>query len=67
MSCVVDVGLDLKKVFEPFFTTKRGAGNAGLGLSVVYNLVKSKLESDVHYDSVPDEGFCISFLLHDLN
>ena len=70
MFCDNGIGVneqDLKKVFEPFFTTKRGAGNAGLGLSVVYNLVKSKLESDVHYDSVPDEGFCISFLLHDLN
>lgn len=70
MFCDNGMGIDeqdLKKVFEPFFTTKRGAGNAGLGLSVVYNLVKSKLDSDVHYDSVPGEGFCISFLLHDLN
>ena len=70
MFCDNGIGIDeqdLKKVFEPFFTTKRGAGNAGLGLSVVYNLIKSKLESDVHYDSVPGEGFCISFLLHDLN
>lgn len=70
MFCDNGIGInerDLKKVFEPFFTTKRGAGNAGLGLSVVYNLVKSKLDSDVHYDSVPGEGFCISFILHDIN
>lgn len=46
---------------------KWGVGNVGFGLSVVYNLVKSKFESDVYYDSVLDEGFCILFFLYDLN
>ncbi|MBE7901904.1 ATP-binding protein, partial [Paenibacillus polymyxa] len=48
------VGVDegcLKKIFEPFYTTKRGEGSVGLGLSVVYNLVKSKLKSDLFYGS----------------
>nr|WP_281418466.1 ATP-binding protein [Azospirillum soli] len=31
------------KVFDPFFTTRRGAGNTGLGLHIVFNLVTSRL------------------------
>ncbi|BFM06461.1 sensor histidine kinase [Halioxenophilus aromaticivorans] len=57
---------DLKKVFEPFFTTKRGAGNPGLGLSIVYNTVKVMLRSDIHYESKPGAGFSVSFKLHNL-
>ena len=56
----------LKKVFEPFYTTKRGNGNAGLGLSVVYNLIKVTLASNVYNESKPEEGFTISFKLHNL-
>ncbi|MBR9794187.1 MAG: HAMP domain-containing histidine kinase [Gammaproteobacteria bacterium] len=39
----------LPKVFDPFFTTRRGAGNAGLGLSIVHNLVREVLKSEVYY------------------
>ncbi len=34
----------IKKVFDPFFTTSRGAGNTGLGLNIVYNIVKQKFD-----------------------
>lgn len=56
----------LSKIFEPFYTTNRGAGNAGLGLSVVYNLVKSKLKGEIDYGSSPENGLWISIKIDDL-
>lgn len=56
----------LPKVFDPFFTTRRGAGNAGLGLSIVLNLVKEMLQSEIHYESQPGNGFKVAFKLHNL-
>lgn len=58
---------ELKLVFEPFYTTKRGAGNAGLGLSVVHNLLKGKLKTDVHYGSDNNTGFWVQFQIKDLS
>ena len=56
----------LPKVFDPFFTTRRGAGNAGLGLSIVHNLVREVLKSEVYYESQPEKGFKVSFKIHNL-
>lgn len=44
------------KVFEPFYTTKRGKGGSGLGLNLVFNLVKQKLKGDLVFNSAPGEG-----------
>ncbi|MEP4889323.1 MAG: ATP-binding protein [Aliiglaciecola sp.] len=53
----------LSKIFEPFYTTNRGAGNAGLGLSVVNNLIKQKLHGELSYGCEDKQGFWIEFSL----
>jgi PAS domain S-box-containing protein len=54
---------NLKHVFEPFFTTRRGEGGSGLGLNIVYNLVKQTLKGSIHAEANPGGGaaFVLSF------
>lgn len=46
----------LGKVFEPFFTTRRGSGGSGLGLNIVFNIVRQTLKGTVDVDSKPGAG-----------
>ncbi|SHJ85495.1 PAS domain S-box-containing protein [Malonomonas rubra DSM 5091] len=52
------VGMDeanLKQIFVPFFTTKNKDAGTGLGLSMVYNIVKQH-EGFIDVDSQPGKG-----------
>ena len=45
----------LERMYEPFFTTRGVGGGTGLGLSVVFGIVKEHL-GDVHCESQPGVG-----------
>lgn len=45
-----------ERVFEPFTTTRRGQGNMGLGLHLVYNIVKNELGGEIQCDSDIGQG-----------
>ena len=47
---------DLARIFEPFCTTKRAQGGSGLGLHIVYDLIRVKLggQIEAHGEPGPD-------------
>jgi signal transduction histidine kinase len=48
-------------VFDPFFTTRRGAGNSGLGLHIVFNLVTARLGGTITLADAPGTRFVVQF------
>ncbi|OOF25235.1 ATP-binding protein [Salinivibrio proteolyticus] len=52
-----------QRIFEPFYTSKRGRGGSGLGLNLVFNLVKQKLQGELQFESTPGEGAKFMFLI----
>ncbi len=53
----------LARVFDPFFTTKLGRGGSGLGLNIVYNLVRDALGGSITVESEQDQGACFTMVL----
>ena len=61
---------DIKNnIFEPFFTTNRSHGGSGLGLNIVYNIVKTTFKGEINCTSTEGEGakFIITTDLEELN
>jgi signal transduction histidine kinase len=46
---------DLPHIFEPFYTSDQRKGT-GLGLNIVYNLIKQKLHGNISCKSEPGKG-----------
>lgn len=57
---------NLPKILEPFYTTNREFGGSGLGLNIVYNLIRNKLESEVNYGSTLGDGTWFEMTLKNL-
>lgn len=46
----------LSKIFDPFFTTRRGSGGSGLGLNIVYNLIRGQVGGKIECFSTLGKG-----------
>lgn len=53
----------VSQIFNPFYTTKRGMGGTGLGLYILYNLVKQQFNGAIECESELGKGtkFTIEF------
>ena len=51
-----------RRAFEPFFTTKGPDKGTGMGLAVVYGIVKNH-DGEITVESVPDEGSVFNVFL----
>lgn len=65
--CYFDTGVGvsddiLGRLFEPFFTTKRGKGGTGLGMNIIYNIVK-KLGGQIELSHVSPSGLQVDIYL----
>jgi two-component system NtrC family sensor kinase len=54
---------NMGKIFQPFFTTRRGNGGSGLGLHIVYNIVRQRLGGSIDVASQLGEGTTFSITM----
>ncbi len=65
---IIDTGIGIpeqaiSKIFEPFYTTKKKGKGVGLGLSVVYGIIKEH-GGELFVNSTPDKGSEFSIMLN---
>lgn len=52
-----------EKIFEPFYTSLHGGKVSGMGLTLVSNLVKQRLQGQISFTSAPGQGVHFVFTL----
>jgi signal transduction histidine kinase len=55
----------LEKVFDPFFTTRKGKGGTGLGMNIVYKLIKDSLHGSIECKSEIGNGVSFDIFIAD--
>ena len=63
--CGIDPAI-IDRIFDPFFTTKKLGEGTGLGLSVVYGIVKNH-DGHIKVESIPGQGTTFNIYLPYLN
>lgn len=54
---------NLDKVCNPFFTTKRNSGGSGLGMNIVFNIVKQNLDGEISIESELEKGIKVKIFV----
>lgn len=54
---------NMGKIFQPFFTTRRSSGGSGLGLHIVYNIVRQRLGGSIDVVSEVGHGTAFSITM----
>lgn len=49
-----------KRIFEPFYTTARHKGGVGLGMSIVYNLIRQNIGGELEL-LIPETGLMLEY------
>ena len=46
----------VSKVFEAFYTTNRANGGSGLGMNIIFNIIKKKMQGTIYVESKLGQG-----------
>lgn len=57
---------DLHKIYDPFYTTNREDGGSGLGMNILYNIIKSSFNGDITCISDENEGVNFTITLNNI-
>ncbi|MCP5076647.1 MAG: hypothetical protein GY951_01100, partial [Psychromonas sp.] len=54
----------VEKIFNPFYTSKLGSGSSGLGMNVVYNIIKHSFNGDISCHSELGKGTMLKVVFY---
>lgn len=54
----------INSIYVPFFSTKFNSENRGLGMNVVYNIIRGAFSGNIQLNSAPEQGVAIEIILH---